>query len=426
MTKVYGSQYINLGDVSTEAPLRPEPGANGSADHRGHEEPPPVSGPGDYANSGRDHQRANSGERAQGGKQDRLPPLAFIDMSRWDNEPFPEQEWAVHSRIPRRQCVLFSGEGSAGKSTTQLYLSAAHVLGRDWLGTMPEPGPALFIDAEDEERVMHQRLAAITKHYNVTFKDLIKGGLHLLSLSGQDGVLAVASRSGKIEPTPRYQQIYEAVGDIKPIMIGLASSANFYAGSEIDRSQVQQFISLLTRLAVLANGSIVLLSHPSLTGIANDTGLSGNTQWHNAVRARFYMKGIKPENGDDPDSDLREIVFKKNNYGPISESIVVRYQNGLFLPVPGVASLDRAVQETRSSEIFLALLDRFTKANRNVSDKKGTNYAPALFAKEAEAKSAGLDSKPLEAAMRHLFKIGSIWNEPIGKPSRPQYRLAKR
>src|SRR5262249_59837729 len=126
------------------------------------------------------------------------------------------------------------------------------------------------------------------------------------------------------------------VGDIKPVMIGLASSANFYAGSEIDRAQVQQFIGLMTRLAIAADGSTVLLSHPSLAGIATDTGLSGNTQWHNAVRARFYLKGIKPENGQEADSDLRETVFKKNNYGPISESIVLRYTDGVFLPVPGV------------------------------------------------------------------------------------------
>ena len=91
------------------------------------------------------------------------PPLPYINMSNWDNEPVPEQEWTVLNRIPRRQCVLFSGEGGFGKSTVQLHLCAAHVLGRDWLGTMPEQGPALFIDAEDDEKVMHQRLAAITR-----------------------------------------------------------------------------------------------------------------------------------------------------------------------------------------------------------------------------------------------------------------------
>src|SRR4029453_10133392 len=41
------------------------------------------------------------------------PPPPWIDMSRWDDEPVPEQEWAVCDRIPLRQCALFSGEGSA-------------------------------------------------------------------------------------------------------------------------------------------------------------------------------------------------------------------------------------------------------------------------------------------------------------------------
>jgi RecA-family ATPase len=209
-------------------------------------------------------------------------------------------------------------------------------------------------------------------------------------------------------------------------MMGFASSANVYAGSEIDRSQVQQFISLLTRLAITANGSVVLISHPSLTGINTDTGLSGTTQWHNAVRARFYMKSVKPEDGEQPDTDLREIVFKKNNYGAVSESIVLRYSNGLFLPLPGIASLDRIAKEAKADDVFLDLLRRFTAENRNVSDKKGPSYAPALFAREEEAKRALLAGKDLEAAMRRLFKAGKIWNEPYGRPSRPHFRIARK
>jgi RecA-family ATPase len=355
------------------------------------------------------------------GQHAKQPPLSYVDMSNWDNEPVPEQDWTVRNRIPRRQCALFSGEGAVGKSTIWLHATAAHVLGKDWLGSMPEIGPAIFIDAEDEVKVIHRRLAAITKHYGATFSDLIKGGFHLISLSGQDAVLAVASRNGKIEPTPLYKQILEAVGDIKPVSIGLASSANMYAGSEIDRSQVQQFISLLNRLAIMANGSVTLISHPSLTGISTDTGLSGNTQWHNAVRARFYLKGVKPEADEQPDSDLRELVFKKNQYGPVSESIVLRYSNGLFLPVPGATGdfLERAAQELRADEIFVALLRRFTAEGRMVSDKPSPSYAPAVFAREDEAKQVGLTSKALEAAMRRLFKAGRIWNAPRGgKPSR--------
>ena len=353
-----------------------------------------------------------------------LPPLPWINMSNWDNEPVPEPEWAVLDRIPLRQVALFSGEGAAGKSTLQLQLSAAHALARDWLSTMPESGPSIFIDAEDDNKVLHRRLAAVVNHYGTTFKDLVEGGLHLLSLTGLDPVLAAATRSGRIEATSRYKQLLEAAGDIRPKMIGIASSANVYAGSEIDRSQVQQFIDLLTAVAQLANGAVVLISHPSLTGIATDTGLSGNTQWHNAVRARFYMKGVKPEAGEQPDSDLREIVFKKNNYGPISDSVVLRYQNGLFLPVPGVASLDRLAREAKAEEVFLELLRSFETQNRRVSDKKSPTYAPAVFAQEEAAKKACLSSQNLADAMRRLFAAGKIWNEPCGRRDRGQFRIA--
>src|ERR1700740_436316 len=85
--------------------------------------------------------------------------LPFINMQTWDACPVPEQDWVVRDHLPRRQTTLFSGEGAIGKYTTMLYLSAACTLGRDWLGTCPEMGPALFIDAEDEETVIHRRLA---------------------------------------------------------------------------------------------------------------------------------------------------------------------------------------------------------------------------------------------------------------------------
>ena len=355
-------------------------------------------------------------------EQPEKPSLPFIDMSRWDEEPVPEIKWTVPNRIPRRQCCLFSGEGAAGKSTVDLHRSAAHVLGCDWLGVTPERGPAIFIDAEDPVEVIHVRLAAICDYYGVKFADLIKGGLHILSLVGEDAVLATASRSGKIMPTPLYQRMIQAVGDIKPISITVASSANVYSGNEIDRSQVQQFISMLTRLAMLADGSLNLISHPSLSGINTGTGLSGNTQWHNSVRARMYLKGIKAESGVEINAGgLRELEFKKNQYGPLGETFTLRYQRGLFLPV-GDTSFDQVAREVRADQVFLDLLRRFTRENRKVSTSTGKNFAPALFAQEKEAN--GISSKELEAAMRRLFADGKIWNEPCGKPSRPAFRLA--
>jgi RecA-family ATPase len=80
-------------------------------------------------------------------------------MSKWDADAPPPREWAVHDRIPLRQPTLFSGEGAVGKTLAELHLSAAHVLGRDWLGTMPEPGPSIYYGAEDEAGELYRRLA---------------------------------------------------------------------------------------------------------------------------------------------------------------------------------------------------------------------------------------------------------------------------
>jgi hypothetical protein len=351
--------------------------------------------------------------------------LTFIDMSRWDFEPTPEQEWAVFNRIPLRQTVLFSGEGATGKSIGQLHLSVATVLNRDWLGITPGQGPAIFIDAEDDDKVLHRRLKAIAEHYQTSITEMIRCGLRLVSWVGCDATLAFPSKkSGKIEPTPLYHQLLEETGDIKPRLVGIASSANVFAGNEIDRGQVQQFVGLLTRIAMVANGSVVLISHPSLSGISSESGLSGSTQWHNAVRARYFLRGVKPEAGEPLDTDMREIVFKKNNYGPISENIILRWDNGLFLPV--TCGVDQAAKDAIACEVFIGLLKRFHAANRNVSDKPSVSYAPSVFAKEEEAKRAGLNSQDLTRAMQELFRLGKIWNEPYGRPSRPSYRIAEK
>lgn len=138
----------------------------------------------------------------------------------------------------------------------------------------------------------------------------------------------------------------------------------------------------------------------------------------------MYFTSPKPEEGEQPDSDLRELQFKKNNYGPVSEN-ALRYRNGLFLPEPGVSGLDKIAREAKADEIFIDLLTRFAVEGRNVGDKHNApNYAPAAFAKEAEAKKARMRKADLEASMRRLFKAGDIHVESYGRPSRQATRLA--
>jgi len=351
-------------------------------------------------------------------------PLVWLHMPTWDDTDMPERQWAIHNRVPLNQAGLFSGEGGTGKSIIELHKNVAHVAGKDWLGSLPERGPAFYIGAEDDELEIRIRLTAIAKHCGVTFAELAAGGLHVMSLLGKDAILCNVSKGGKVETTALYKQIYQAAGDIKPKNISIDTLSRAFAGSEIDRVQVYGFASHMQALAKAAGGAVTILSHPSLSGIASGSGISGSTAWHGAFRFRQYLTSVKAEAGEQPDNDLRQLEFKKNQYGPIGETIVLRYQNGLFLPLPGASSLDKAAHEAHADDVFLDLLRRFDRENRNASDKSSKAYAPALFAREDEAKRAGLNGKHLEAAMRHLFKDGKIWNEPCGRPSRPTFRLA--
>jgi len=348
-------------------------------------------------------------------------------MSNWDHEPIPERKWAIRDRVPANQAGLLSGEGGAGKSIIELTKDAAHVIGKDWFGSMPEQGPAFYIGTEDDLDELHIRLANIVSHYGVTFEQLITGGLHVLCLLGHDATLCVAKgKSGRVEVTDLYRHLYEEAGDVKPKNISIDTLTRAFAGNEIDRVQVYAFAMHMQALAMVAGGSVTVLSHPSLQGIASGSGISGSTAWHSAFRYRQYLKGIKPENGEQPGGDLRELQFKKNQYGPIAETIVLRYQGGLFLPVAGMTTLEQAAHDAKADEIFLELLRRLTAQNRHVSEKTGRSYAPAIFANEDIAKNARMTSKVLAAAMQRLFTAGKIWNEPCGKPSRPQYRIALR
>jgi RecA-family ATPase len=177
-------------------------------------------------------------------------------------------------------------------------------------------------------------------------------------------------------------------------------------------------------LAKVAEGSVTVLSHPSLQGINSGSGISGSTAWHGAFRFRQYLKGVKATDGEQSESDLREFEFKKNQYGPMGESMVLRYQHGLFLPEAGVSDIEKAARTDKAEDVFMDLLRRFAGQNRNVSDKPTSpNYAPTAFAKEEDAKKHRLRKPELEKAMRDLFSADKIGINEYGRPSRPYCKL---
>jgi RecA-family ATPase len=350
-------------------------------------------------------------------------PLPFIDVSDWDNKPVPPREWAVPEVIPQRNVFMFSGEGSAGKSEVSLQRGAAHMLGKEWLGMQPKQGPFLYFGAEDDEDEVHRRLHNVLNHYHASFAD-IKDLIHLLSYAGDDAVLASTGKAGIVKPTILFERLLKAVTEIQPIDICLDTVADVFAGNEVSRTEVRQFVGLLRKLAIKGNAAVTILAHPSLTGINTGTGLSGSTGWHNSVRARAFLKAADDEDGE-PDSDLRLLEFKKNNYGPIAKSLTLLRDHGIYTVVStGANYFVNSTMAKIADDLFMTLLKRFNQQRRYVSEKPTSKtYAPHLFYKEDEAKKAGISRKAFEDALRRLFVTEKVGVEVYGPPSKERTRL---
>lgn len=138
------------------------------------------------------------------------------------------------------------------------------------------------------------------------------------------------------------------------------------------------------------------------------------------MRSRLYFKRAVTEKDEEPDPDLRVLEVMKNNYGPAGETINLRWKNGLFLPVSGVTNLEKLAAEQAAEHLFLSLLNRFNLQNRNLSEKLS---APVIFAKEKQARDAGIRKAAFETAMRNLFAADKIRIETYGSPSKGWTRL---
>ena len=384
--------------------------------------------------------RQEDRQAADGGRPPDEPPphepLELLDIAAWARRSPPEREWAVPDRFPLRDVSLMSGEGGVGKSISIMQLGAAHVLAKDWALTLPEPGPFLYFSAEEEEGELHRRLDAIAQHYGAPLSELERD-YHVISRAGKDAVLGYPNRNGLIRPTPLLEELHEIACDIRPKMIAIDTAADVFGGNEINRTQVRQFIGLARKMAIAANSGVLLGLHPSLTGIQSGTGLSGSTAWHNSVRARAYLTNEKSEDdskgGGGKDSGLRQLDFKKNNYGPISASVTLQWKPigkaGVYLPVASDSGgLDKIAANTKAEQVFLELLRRYTKEEREISHKVGPSYAPALFAQEAAAHKLGNDKtrkRALTTAMNRLFEANKIKIENYGRPSRPYNKIVE-
>jgi RecA-family ATPase len=362
-------------------------------------------------------------------------PLVFVDIAKWINTPVPKRRWAVLNRIPAKNVTVLSGTGGTGKTIIAMQLAAATVLGRDWFGALPEPGPVIFLSGEEDAEEMHRRFADITEHLGVLFQDLIDGGLHLIDKAGRNAMLACPGRGGVLETTALLEQLSAEARRLRPKLVILDNRNRVYGGNINDSMQVSDFISTMHGFAIDADTSVLLILHPSIAGMAaasdsSHQGLAGAMNWHDLPRGRMYFEKVTTDDDNEIDKDLRLLICKKNNYGPDDETVTLRWKtgkhgSGVFVMEAAPGSLEKMAADNKVDDLFLTLLQRLNDQNRGPFShkKQSNNYAPTVFAKQPEAKVAGIKKAALAKAMERLLNAKKIAVETYGPPCREFTKL---
>lgn len=340
----------------------------------------------------------------------------FFKASDLHGTQAPPREWHVEGLIPANQVTMLGGDGGVGKSLLALQLAVATAAESRWIGHNVTAGPAIYMTAEDDQDEVHRRLSDIMQADGRDLSGL--GNLVLRSLAGEDSLLAVSdSRSSTLTPTPLLAELETAVKDYSASLLVLDTLADLHSGQENDRAVARQFINLMRGLALRNNCTIVLLAHPSLTGMSSGSGLSGSTAWNNSVRSRLYFERVV-EDGMEMDTDVRRLSTKKANYGKTGNEFFLRWQDGRFIPEFDEGRMEANARIGKACRVFLKLLAAYESEGRHVNAASGPNYAPTVFAKDSRceriSRTAFID------AMNVLFAEGKIAQENFKNANRKQ------
>lgn len=353
-----------------------------------------------------------------------VAPVVFpaIDVSSLEGKTPPPREWHVDELIPTGTVTILNGDGGTGKSLISLQLAASTITGGYWLGREVKQGRCMFVTAEDDMDELHRRLADIAIDQQVGMVDL--EGLVVVSLAGEDAIMATPNgKSNIIKPTRLFETLQEHVAKLEPALVVLDTLADLFGGEENQRAQARQFISLLRGLATHHDTTVLLLAHPSLSGMASGSGTSGSTAWSNSVRSRLYLDRIRNDDGREDDPDVRVVRGMKANYGKSGIEIKVRWRNGVFTTVTAANNDTFAgiAADAKAERVFMDLLAVYEADGRAVGAARGANYAPFVFS--ADDRRETVSKIAFARAMNRLFNDKRIKIIEYGPQSKRRQRL---
>lgn len=351
--------------------------------------------------------RFEDGGRPGHGQPVQHPPLVGIDPGDWQGKSAPPLEWLIADWVPKGEVTCLSGHGATGKTLLAQMLMTSCALGRKWLGLPTVGCKSVGVFCEDTVLDLQRRQERINSAFQCAMVEL-SGQMVLVPRRGMDNVL-MRFRNDAGTATDLVDRIIERVLAIGAGLCVLDTLSDLFDGSENDRPQVRFFCQYaLTRICLETGAAVVICAHPSRSGLADNSGQAGSTQWANSFRAMAHLTSPKPT-GEDDDPNRRVLTRVKANYARMGESLEMVWDRGIFRPVEARdADMPAHIRHASCDASFLDLFRKCWANDLHVYDSPQIprTYAPAIFAKHPD--NDGYSKKDYQAAMERLLYAGKL------------------
>lgn len=196
------------------------------------------------------------GDRPQEPRPFRLLSLAELFALR-----LPELRWAVEGILPLGSFTMLAAREKAGKGLLVIDLCCSVALGEPFLDRAVEPGPALYVAAEENVREVRARLGNRLGHR----RDC---PMYVLPVNGfVDEALGVGDTL-RIDDPALLGRLYATIRELRPSVVVLDPLRELHNQRENESDDMSALLRPLRQIAHATDTALVVNHHMSTTGRA--------------------------------------------------------------------------------------------------------------------------------------------------------------
>jgi hypothetical protein len=311
-------------------------------------------------------------ERASPATSSFPEPIAAGDLMKRELNPVLD---LIPGVLERGLVNCIDGPGGSHKSRLALQMLLTVAAGGMWFGQHQlEKCSTVFLSSEDDANEIHRRIDMIAKELKLPVADAL-----VWDLTGVNAALCTVTEGGDLAELPFLGVLVKRLKAIHGHKFVVLDSAfdyiRYLRNAKIDEGAVNAvYKGLLTRICTHCDCTILVIRHPSRTGISEGTMEGWSVANTNSVRSRLSLAPHKKTR------DAYVLTVEKRNHGPAGKDWTLYYTNGSLLPRD---AMDTAQQQAVANAAIVQVAIDEAVAGRPINHKAG--FTPGQLTKFVEA-----------------------------------------